>query len=149
MANNSGCLLLQTLFFNGLCALIKLMNDLSDHEKRSRQVADSTRRFLIGINAGGIALTTLFAGHMVEKGINPGWIVGPILTFTLGLVFVGVSLFLSKHRAIKRSIAKENDQQKPDYKKWFWRSMTWDIFSAVFFLFAVLCCLAQISKINL
>jgi hypothetical protein len=119
------------------------MNDLSDHEKRSQQVADSTRRFLIGIK------TTLFAGYMVDNGIDPGWIVGPILTFTLGLVFVGVSLFLSKHRAIKRSIAKENDQQKPDYKKWFLRSMTWDIFSAVFFLFAVLCCLAQISNINL
>jgi hypothetical protein len=47
---------------------------------------------------------------MVDNGINSGWIIGSVLTFTLGLVFVGVSLFLSKHRAIKRSIAKENDQ---------------------------------------
>jgi hypothetical protein len=53
MANNSRCLLHQTLFFSGPCALIKSMNDLSDHKNRSRQVADLIRRFVIGINTGG------------------------------------------------------------------------------------------------
>ena len=147
--NDAGGYLLWTLSFNGLCALIKQMNDATNHEQRSRQVADSTRRFLIGVNTGGIGLVTLLAGKLVDNAVAPGWMVGPIFTFTLGLVFVGVSLFLAKHRAIKRSIAAEKDQQQPDYKRWYWRSMTWDILSALFFVMAVLCTLAQISRITI
>ncbi|MFQ5660409.1 MAG: hypothetical protein ACE5GZ_08270 [Gammaproteobacteria bacterium] len=119
-----------------------------DHEKRSQQVADSTRRYLIGVNTGGIGVTVLLAANLVESGTGPQWIVGPVSAFTLGLVFVGVSLFLAKHRSVKRSTAKEGEYDFSKYKKWYWRSFTWDIASGITFILAVWCGLMNVAGMS-
>jgi len=120
----------------------------SHHELRSQKVADSTRRYLIGVHTGGISLTILLASKLIEHGIGPRWIVGPVSAFTLGLVLVGISLFLAKHRSVKRSIAEEKGQDLPMFKSWYWRSFTWDIISGITFVAAVWCGLAKIVSMN-
>jgi hypothetical protein len=120
----------------------------TDNERRSQEIADTTRRFLTGLNTGGAVLTVFLATALIDQGIRPSWIVGPLLAFTLSITFVGVSLFLAKYRSIKRSLSDPDDKTMQKFKRWYMRSFTWDIASGIFFLLGVWCALAKISQFS-
>ncbi len=47
------------------------MSEPYDYGKRADDLADAMRRYLIGINTGGIAIALTFAASMAEKGVHP------------------------------------------------------------------------------
>jgi hypothetical protein len=120
-----------------------------DHNGRAREIADVTRRYLVGLNTGGIAITVAFASSMAEKSVVPSWAVWPVSVFVLGLVVSGVSLFLAKHKALKRRDAARENRPEPDYAKWYWANFTYEIVTLVAFLSAVVCGLIQIYCMRL
>lgn len=74
----------------------------AEHEQRSRDLADATRRYLVGLNTGGAAATLGLAGTLASAGVQPSWAVVPIAVFAAGVLVTGVSLLLAKHKALKR-----------------------------------------------
>ncbi len=110
------------------------MSDLGwEHEKRSREIADSMRRYLVLVNSGAIGITFALVGALVPFGYKPSWAVYPISFFATGLVAVGVSLMFAKHREIKRRDAKENGENEPKFC-WSSKSFAWDSFSLAMFI---------------
>lgn len=120
-----------------------------DHENRSRAIADSLRRFLVGLHTGGIGLVALFAAEVITGAQNDQMIdaaldsfVGPILVFTLGLLATGYSMQLAKHRETQRrdaALAGKSDPTFPLRQQ----SMTWEYVSLALFAAGVLCALAH------
>jgi hypothetical protein len=120
------------------------MSDVCDHEKRSREIADTTRRFLVGVNTGGIGACLAMAGSLAAHKVNPAWAVLPAALFIAGLTAIGVSLFLAKHRELKRRNAATEKVPPLPFKRLFWRSYTWD---AIALLLFVAGCIAALSKL--
>jgi hypothetical protein len=96
-----------------------------DHEFRSRDLADSLRKYLIGINTGGIAVVTA-----ISK--NVAW-VPTIACFVLGLVFCGASLFYAQRRELKRRDASSSKMPDPIFT-WYQTSVWWNAFSFLSFV---------------
>ena len=109
---------------------------VAEHEKRSQEIADTTRRVVVTLNGGGIGVVFSVAGTLAAKGIFASWAIWPVAVFVVGLLFTGLSLFLAKHRELKRrDAAKEGKDEPEKFKKWYWRSFTWDL--VAFALFGV------------
>jgi hypothetical protein len=112
------------------------MGTIAEHDKRSQELADTTRRIVVMLNGGGIGVVFSVAGALAAKGVYANWAIWPVGLFVLGLLFTGLSLFLAKHRELKRhDAAKENQDEPEKFKKWYWRSFTWDL--VAFALFGV------------
>ena len=112
------------------------MGTIAEHEKRSQELADTTRRIVVTLNGGGIGVVFSVAGTLAGKGVYANWAIWPVAFFVLGLLFTGISLFLAKHRELKRRDAASENQDAPEkFKKWYWRSFTWDL--VAFALFGV------------
>jgi hypothetical protein len=79
-----------------------MSNESPDQEKRSREIADRIRTYLTALNTGGIAITFGVAGFLASQKVSPAWAVWPVVGFVVGLVILGASLFLAKHKALKR-----------------------------------------------
>lgn len=109
----------------------------NEQENRSREIADTIRRYLIAINTGGIGVSFAVAGTLAGNNVKPSWVIMPVVIFSLGLTIIGVSLFLAKHKAIKRRDANINNKPEPDYTSYIWRNITWDIVSLIIFLLGV------------
>jgi hypothetical protein len=101
------------------------LNSPLDHEFRSRDLADSLRNYLIGINTGGIAVVTA-----ISK--NVAW-VPAIACFVLGIVFCGASLFYAQHRELKRRDATSLKKPVPSFA-WYQTSVWWNAFSFLSFV---------------
>lgn len=125
------------------------MDKVAEHEKRSQEVADSLRRFLVAIHTGGIGAMLAVASSLTEQRVHPRWAFWPVLIFVVGLVVIGVSLLLAKHRELKRLDAAKANQPEPDFTGWLWRSYTWDTISLVLFVGASVIALVMLSGINL
>ena len=110
------------------------MSNGTDHESRAREIADTTRRLLVGINTGGIGAAFAMAGSLATHKVNPAWAAWPAAFFIAGLVTTGVSLLLAKHRELKRRDAVEAGKQPPDFTALFWRSFTWDALALLLFV---------------
>ena len=108
------------------------MKTPEEYEKRSDEIADSTRRYVISLNGGGIGLIFTLAASVAENGISPKWAFWPVSLFLVGLIFVGISLFLAKHRVLRRRDATDRESVKY-LEKWQWRSFTWDLVAFFFF----------------
>ena len=115
-----------------------------DQEKRSREIADKLRTYLTALHTGGIAITFGVAGSLASQKVNPAWAVWPVVGFVVGLVILGASLFLAKHKALKR-----RDNPSIDFTKWYWRNFTYDLFSLLAFVVAVGIGLWQLSCLRL
>lgn len=110
------------------------MGTVEEHEKRSQEIADTTRRVAVTLNGGGIGLVLTVAGTLTTHGTPARWALLPVGLYLLGLFFIGVSLFLAKHRELKRcDAAKENKDEPEHFKKWYWRSFIWDLVAFAFF----------------
>ena len=79
-----------------------MSNEPPDQEKRSREIADKIRAYLTALNTGGIAITFGVAGSLASQKVRPAWTVWPVVGFVVGLILLGASLFLAKHKALKR-----------------------------------------------
>src|ERR1035437_2134703 len=115
-----------------------------DQEKRSQEIADKIRTYLTALNTGGIAITFGVAGSLASQKVNPSWAVWPVSVFAVGLTIVGGSLFLAKHKALKR-----RDNSGIDFKKWYWRNFTYDLLSLHAFVVGVGAGLWQLSCLQL
>lgn len=110
------------------------MGTVEAHEKRSQEIADTTRRVVVTLNSGGIGLVFTVAGTLITRGTPARWALLPVGLFVIGLLFTGVSLFLAKHRELERRDAAEQNKDEPEhFKKWYWRSFTWDLVAFAFF----------------
>lgn len=112
------------------------MSEPYDYGKRADELADAMRRYLIGINTGGIAVTLTFAASMAEKGLRPQWVIWPVGLFALGLGISGGSLLYAKHKALKRKKAAEEKQEIPKYDAWCQRNFTYELITLAVFLVA-------------
>ena len=120
-----------------------------EHEERSRNVADTLRRFLIAINTGGIGALLAVAGSLAGQNVHPRWAFVPVLIFVGGLVVVGSSLLLAKHREVKRRDAAKKDEAEPDFTGLIWCSQTWDTISLVLFVLGAVAGLVALSSVQL
>lgn len=75
---------------------------VEEHDSRSREIADTTRRYLVALNTGGVAMTFVVAGSLAAEGVNPGWAIWPVAIFVFGLTISAISLFLAKNKALRR-----------------------------------------------
>jgi hypothetical protein len=121
-----------------------MSNDPPDQEKRSREIADKIRTYLTALNTGGIAITFGVAGSLASQKVSPAWAVWPVVGFVVGLVILGASLFLAKHKALKR-----RDNPNRDFTKWYWRNFTYDLLSLAAFIVAVGTGLWQLNCLRL
>lgn len=113
------------------------MSESCDYGKRADEMADAMRRYLVGINTGGIAVALTFAAKVIEKGVHPRWVLWPVLLFVVGLGISGGSLLLAKHKALKRKEAADKGEPIPEYKAWCQRNFTYELVTLVIFLSAV------------
>jgi hypothetical protein len=72
------------------------------HAARADATGDSIRTHLLALHTGGIGVCLATAASLVEECVDPAWIVPAGLTFAFGLVITVGSLFLQKHKALKR-----------------------------------------------
>jgi hypothetical protein len=107
--------------------------DLDANFQRANQVADTIRTHLVAFNTGGIATALATAASLVEKCVRPAWASAPTALFAGGLVVVMISLFLQKHKAIKRARADQAGKPEPNYDGFFWRNFTYDALSLLLF----------------
>jgi hypothetical protein len=120
-----------------------------DFGKRADELADATRRFLIGMNTGGVAVTLAFAGSLVEKDVAPGWVVIPVSLFVLGLVVSAFSLQYAKHKALKRRNAVRYRKPVPKFDAFLQRNATYEAITFVVFLLASAAAVYQVHGISL
>ena len=120
-----------------------------DCGKRADELADATRRFLIGMNTGGVAVTLAFAGSLAEKDVAPGWVVIPVSLFVLGLAVSAFSLQYAKHKALKRRNAVRYRKPVPKFDAFFQRNATYEAITFVVFLLASASAVYQVHGISL
>ena len=118
-------------------SLHQMSNAVAEQEQRSRDIADTTRRYLTALNTGGVGVTFGVAGALAARGVEPRWAVWPVAIFVLGLAITGGSLLLAKHKALKRRDAAAEEAPAPGFKKWYWANFTYEILALLAFLFAV------------
>ncbi|MGZ8272021.1 MAG: hypothetical protein ACXW1T_12295 [Methylophilus sp.] len=96
------------------------MSSPLDQEFRSRELADSLRKYLIGINTGGIAVVTA-----LSKSLS--W-APTIMFFILGIVFCGISLFFAQYRTLKRRDSAKLKMAEPIFPLYrhsrFWNALS-------------------------
>ena len=109
-----------------------MSNEPPDQEKRSREIADKIRTYLTALNTGGIAITFAVAGSLASQKVRPAWTVWPVVGFVVGLILLGASLFLAKHKALKRRADPNSD-----FTKWYLRNFTYDLLALAAFIVAV------------
>jgi dipeptide/tripeptide permease len=124
------------------------MSESYDYGKRADELADAMRRYLIGINTGGIAVTLTFAASIAEKGVNPAWVFWPVGLFSLGLGISGVSLLYAKHKALKRKKEVEESKEIPKFDAWCQRNFTYEIITLLVFLVAAGFAVFQLRSID-
>lgn len=122
------------------------MGTVAEHEKRSQEIADTTRRVVVTLNGGGIGVVFSVAGTLAAKGVYASWAILPVTVFVVGLLFTGFSLFLAKHRELnRRDAAKQGKDEPVKFKKWYWRSFTWDLVAFALFGIGALLGLVALS----
>lgn len=129
-----------------------MLYDPLEHERRSQQVADRLRTFLIGANTGGIAVVLLLADKLMAR-VPPQWAGWPLVIFFGGLLATGTSMMFAKAREISRrkeAVAQnlkigEWRVEEPDVH-WLRSSSTWDGIAFAAFCFGTAWALYLLSK---
>jgi hypothetical protein len=100
------------------------MSSPLDQEFRSRELADSIRKYLIGVNTGGVAVVTA-----LSKSLS--W-APTIMFFIIGIVFCGISLFFAQYRALKRRDFAKLEMEEPIFPLYrcsiFWNALSFSSF---------------------
>jgi hypothetical protein len=123
------------------------MTDWQYHEARSRELADSIRRYLVAAHTGGIATTFALAGSLAGDHVHPRWAFAPVAVFATGLVFAGISMLLAQDREIQRRDAKRAGEPDPEFSvlrwSWAWNWASLGLFVAAIFIGLV--CLGSVT----
>ena len=109
----------------------------SEYEQRSKELADTTRRYSVALNTGGVAVSFAFAGTLAGVGISPSWVVESVAMFVIGLCVTGISLFLAKHKALARLKAEIGGKELPNFASILWANFTYEIIALVCFVAGV------------
>jgi hypothetical protein len=125
-----------------------MTSDADRHASRADSVADSVRTHVLAFNTGGIGVCFAAAASLAEQCVNLRWVIGPVALFTAGLVVVAASLLLQKHKALKRRDAAREGRSEPNFKPWYWRNFTWDLFALGLFCGGVAFALINLSCIH-
>ena len=119
--------------------------DREVHWRRSEELADSTRRYLIAVHTGGIGVSFAVASAFADNGIAPAWAWWPVSFFSVGMGLVFLSLFLAKDRELARYKAGgRNNITFP----WYRGSWPWDAASAIAFVVGAIAGLIKISQMG-
>ena len=121
-----------------------MSSEQTEQKKRTQEIADKIRTYLAALNTGGIVIAFGVAGSLANQKVNPLWAAWPVVYFVAGLLILGASLFLAKHKALKR---RHNPQI--NFTKWYWRNFVYDFFSLTAFVVAVYLGLWQLSCLRL
>lgn len=120
-----------------------------DYHKRADEIADATRRFLVGLHTGGIAIALAVAGNLASEGVSPAWVVWTVVWFAAGLVMSGWSLLWAKHKALKRRSAARENKPIPPYNAWWQRNFTIELLTLVIFVIAIYVGLSALQAVKL
>ena len=104
-----------------------MTSEMERHSVRADATGDSIRTHLIAMHTGGIGVSLATAAALVDDCVEPAWLVPSGLTFAFGLAVTVGSLFLQKHKALKRRDAAKSGRPEPSYTRWYWRNFTWDL----------------------
>ena len=104
------------------------------HQRRADEMADATRRTLIGANTGGIGAIILLLSRSDIAANAQFELLSSLMLFFIGLVVSIFSLFLQKRKALKRLQAAKKEKPEPDFDRLLERNWTYDIVSGVFFV---------------
>jgi hypothetical protein len=99
------------------------------HSARADATGDSIRTHLIAFHTGGIGVCLATAASLVDDCVDPAWVGPASITFAFGLALTCCSLFLQKHKALKRRNAARASKAEPNFTAWYWRNFTWDLVS--------------------
>lgn len=102
------------------------LEQAEDQENRAREIADTWRRYLIGINSGAIVVIAGLAGALAGEDIPPKWAVFPLAVHSIALAVTGYSFSVAKHKAFGRRDAYREGRELPDYNGFWWRNTTYD-----------------------
>ncbi len=116
-----------------------------DQEKRAREIADNTRRFLMWISAGAIVILVGLVGAFNVNCVLPVWAIYPIIIFAGSIIVTGFSLCLAKHKAKKRRDAFLSGEVQPNYEKFLWQNRTYEGISLLAFIVGVSLSLYKIN----
>lgn len=125
------------------------MSSKETFSNRADELADVLRRYLVGINTGGIAASLTFAASLAEKGINPNWVFWPVAIFVVGLGVSGGSMLYAKHKALKRRDAADNGGDIPEFDSCLQRNFSWDLVTLLIFLAGCTCGLIELNQLSL
>ena len=123
------------------------MADWQFHDTRSRELADSVRRYLVAAHTGGIATVLATATSLAAHQVHPRWALGPIGVFAVGLLMAGVSMLLAQHREMKRRDAAKAGKEDPEFS-FFWWSWSWNWASLALFVGAVTTALWGLGSVS-
>ncbi len=124
------------------------MRDPAEHWKRSQDIADSTRRYLVALNGGAIALLVTVSSTFIPRNQSLISAIVPASFFVAGLFFTGISLHLAKHRELKRYEAAVEQKPEPNFSQIWWRSYTWDVLSFGCFAYGSITLLSGLAGIG-
>jgi hypothetical protein len=126
-----------------------MADTVNEHEQRSREIGDVTRRYLTALNTGGVATTFAVASTLAGAGIDPRWAVRPVAVFVSGLGITGASLLLAKHKALKRRNAAKKHVEPPNFQRWYWANFTYEMASLTAFVVAMCVGLWALDRVHL
>ena len=107
------------------------------HQKRADDMADAMRRYLVGINTGGIGVVIALVAGENGPALGSLRLLVPFVLFVLGIIVIGFSLGLQKHKALKRRDAARRGDTMPDYDHLLMRNQTYDVIAAALFVLGV------------
>jgi hypothetical protein len=125
------------------------MGTAAEHWKRSQELADATRKLVVALNTGGIALLFSVAGWLATKNVSATWAVCPAAFFIFGLVLVGLSLFVAKDRELARfKAARAGGDPEAINISWYQASFTWDLSAFAFFVLGAAIALHNLANVT-
>lgn len=117
------------------------------HTEKADAAGAEIRKFLLAISAADLGLVTSVASAMPDKSSSQ-FILLSLLAAILALALVGISWFIQKHKHLKMGeLSQDSYRQelRKEYRRYHWRSFTWDKFSALFMLSSALLILTQFT----
>ena len=124
------------------------MDEQNKYANRADQMGDVFRRYLVGLNTGGIVILMQMMmseqlGRNVSRYMKPSfWF------FFIGLLIIGGSIYLQKHKAIQKGKAVGNDAKLKlldnKFRKKRWSNTTYDVAALACFLIGALVILGNL-----
>ena len=124
------------------------MTDARYYEDRANHIADTSRRFLVAIHSGGIAITFATVGALSGKVKGVDWAMWPTGSFSIGLAIVGLSLYIAKGKSLNRKNAAATGTEPEDFDTFFLRNETYDAASLIAFVFGVVMGIVQLGSVE-